>query len=82
MKKFTTSIMEQTVEENVIDILDEYNLVEPFAKRMKKVIGGNKPPKNTFVVPFDNISFHSEESVSKWRFVFHWIIALGTVRWS
>lgn len=36
-----------------------------------KRVGGNKLPQNIPIVPLDKVSFHYEESITKWRYVFH-----------
>jgi hypothetical protein len=41
----------------------------------KKRIGGRRVPANVPPAPMDNISFHSEESVQKWRYVYQRRIA-------
>lgn len=65
--------MENNVEENVTDFLYEilYENGEPPAKRVKNVIGQKKISKIIHVAPLDNVSFKSEESVTKWKFIFH-----------
>lgn len=71
--------MEHNVKDHVSDFFDEIKnediLVEPTSKIFKKVFGGNELPKNIHVVPFDDISFHSEKIMAKWKFVFHRRIA-------
>lgn len=39
-------------------------------KKRKKVLGGKKLSNNVLVVPLDNASFHSEESVLKWKYIY------------
>ncbi|MCH82682.1 envelope-like protein [Trifolium medium] len=41
----------------------------------RKKIGGKRVPENIPPVPLDNISFHSEENVQKWKYVAHRRIA-------
>lgn len=48
----------------------EYILV-PFLKKNKKIVGRNKIHTNVPTAPMDNVSFHFEESVLKWKFVYH-----------
>lgn len=46
-------------------------MVEQAKKRVKVSIGRNKLSKNIPPIPFDNVSFNYEESVAKWKFVYH-----------
>jgi hypothetical protein len=41
----------------------------------KKRIGGRRIYANIPLAPMDNISFHLEECVQKWKFVYHRRIA-------
>lgn len=53
-----SSESEKNVKTNVLDIIPS---------SIKK-IGGKKVPMNIHVTPLDSVSFHSEESVKKWKF--------------
>ena len=37
----------------------------------RKSVGGQKLPKDISAAPLDNISFHEEDRVRKWRYVYH-----------
>jgi hypothetical protein len=56
---------ESDVEPNVLDITTSG----------KKRIGGRKIPANIPPAPMDKVSFHSEESAQRWRFVYQRRIA-------
>lgn len=45
-------------------------------KKNKKVLRGKKIPNNVLVVPLDNVSFISKESVLKWKFMYHMKISI------
>ncbi|MCH94692.1 envelope-like protein, partial [Trifolium medium] len=49
--------------------------VQDIVTSEKKRIGGKRIPTNIPPAPLDNISFHSEESVQKWKFVYQRRIA-------
>ncbi|XP_057432573.1 uncharacterized protein LOC130725353 [Lotus japonicus] len=53
-------VEESEVEPNVPDIV-------PSAKKRRV---GKRIPENVPVAPMDNVSFHSEESVGKWKYVY------------
>lgn len=59
----------EVVEEDVVDNYEE--MLVPIAEKRKKVVGGKKLLVNVLVVPLDNNSFQSGESVLKWKYVFH-----------
>lgn len=40
-------------------------------KNSKKIVGGQKIPTNVYIAPLDNVSFHCEESVLKWKYLYH-----------
>ena len=44
--------------------------------RKQENIGGKKIPTNVPIVILDNVSFHSEESMLKWKNAYHRKIAL------
>lgn len=46
-------------------------MLVPLKKKRKKVLRGKKLSDNVLVVPLDNVSFHSEESVLKWKYVYN-----------
>lgn len=46
------------------------------AKKSKSVIRGDKFTNNVYTFSLDKASFNSEESVLKWKYVFHESIAL------
>lgn len=50
-------IMKEDVNKNSDDML------VPLNKKSKKCVGGKKLSDNVSIVPFDNVSFHSEDSV-------------------
>lgn len=55
----------EDVENNFDDIL-----VPPY-KKSKKIIGGKNILTNVPTTTLYNVSFNSEESVFKWKFVYH-----------
>ena len=61
--------MEQNAKDHITgfldDIINEYSLVEPFEKRVKKVVSGKNLPINILYVPLYKDSFHSKENVTK-----------------
>lgn len=57
------------VEEDMEDNLD--NIMAPLLKKNRKVTGDKKIPTYIIVAPLDNISFHFEEIVLKWKNVYH-----------
>lgn len=59
----------EDVEEDVENNLDDI-IVHPL-KKNTKIVGGKKIPTNVVITPLDNLSFHSKESVLKWKFVYH-----------
>lgn len=65
------SLVEKDVEEDVEDNLD--NIMVPLVKKSIKKIDGKKIPLNIHML--DNISFHYEESVLKWNYMYHRRIA-------
>ncbi|MCI32441.1 envelope-like protein, partial [Trifolium medium] len=65
-KSAHSSDSEYDVEQGVPDIMTS----------AKKKAAGKKIPQNVVDVPIDNVSFHSPESVLRWRFVFHRRLAL------
>lgn len=76
-KKIVPSIAEHDVEELVTHILDvvydNKKVTKHVVKRViivKMSIEGKKLLKNTPCVPFENVSFHHKESISKWNFVY------------
>lgn len=69
-KKAHVHFEKHIFKDNVDDIMDDI-LEELAAKRIKRVVGGKKLPKNVPHIKFENISFHFEESVLKWKYVFH-----------
>lgn len=52
-----------------LDVLD----IETFTR---KRVAGRRILENVHSIPLDNLYFHSEESVVKWKYVFRWRIAL------
>lgn len=44
-------------------------------KKSKKVVGGKNLPNSVPAVLMDNVSFHSEDSLLKWKYVYHTRIA-------
>jgi hypothetical protein len=64
-KLITVSESEEDVELDVLDITTSG----------KKRIGGRRVPANIPPATMDNVSFHSEECVQKWRFVYQRRIA-------
>lgn len=46
-------------------------MVEKVAKKVKMSFGGKNLPKNILLSQLENVSFHFEEIVAKWKFVFH-----------
>lgn len=62
----------EDVEHNLDDIVVPY----PHEK-IKKIIGGNKIHVNVPTTPLENVSFHSDESVINWNFVYYRRIAPG-----
>lgn len=60
MKLLVSCDSETDVEVDVLDIVPNST----------NKIGGKKVLMNTHVSPLDNASFHYEESVNKWKFVF------------
>lgn len=69
-KKAHVHFEKHIFKDNVDDIMDDI-LEELAAKRIKRVVGGKKLPKNVPHIKLENISFHFEESVLKWKYVFH-----------
>lgn len=63
----------EVVEEDVDDILNDI-MVSP-VKKYKKIVRGKKIPSDVPLVPMDKVSFHYEESVLKWKYVYHKIIS-------
>lgn len=61
--------MVEDVEEDVEDNQD--NIMVLLLKKNRKFIGGKKIPTNFSVSPLENVSFQSEESVMKWKYVYH-----------
>ena len=59
-------IVEQDVEDDAQDL-------EPPSQKRK--IGGKKIPSNVPAAPLDNVSFHTDMSVQKWRFVYQQRVA-------
>lgn len=51
-------------------------MLVPVNQKSKKVIGCKKFPVNVPAVSLDNVSFHSKEGVLKWKYVYHWRIAV------
>lgn len=64
----------EVVEVDVTNIDDD--ILISTAKRNKRVVEGKKLSQNIHVVPLDNVSSHSDESVLKWKYVFHRRITL------
>jgi hypothetical protein len=65
-KEAPTSDSDYDVEEDVPNIIST----------TKKKVGGKFIPKNVADAPMDNVSFHSVESVQRWKYVFHRRLAL------
>ena len=59
------------VEEVVNDSTDIEEKVPALSLSLENIrsVGGQKLPKNVPAAPLDNISFHKENWVLKWRFV-------------
>lgn len=68
-KKLNTKRKIYYVLEDVEDIQD--NIMVLPLKKNRKIIGGKKIPTNFFVSPLENVSFQYEESVMKWKYVYH-----------
>lgn len=59
----------EDVEEDVEDNQD--NIMVLPLKKNRKIISGKKIPTNFSISPLENVSFQSEESVMKWKYVYH-----------
>ncbi|MCH97394.1 envelope-like protein, partial [Trifolium medium] len=66
MKEVPTSDSDCDVEPDVPDIVPS----------TRKKIAGKKVPLNVSAAPMNNVSFHSEASVSRWKFVYNRRLAL------
>lgn len=64
-----------------VEVIEEYvnfnsdDFLFLMNKKSKKVVRGNKFPDNVLTVPLENVSFHYEVSVLKWKYVYHVRIA-------
>ena len=68
MKKSGVNRKQVQMVTDELDVEDDVQDFEPPIHKRK--IGGKKIPSNVPVVPLDNVSFHTERSVQKWRFVY------------
>ncbi|XP_057443265.1 uncharacterized protein LOC130735205 [Lotus japonicus] len=50
--------------------------VQDIVPAEKKKFAGRRIPKNVSTAPLDNVSFHSEENVLKWKYVYQRILAI------
>lgn len=62
------------VMEDVYHIID--GMVVHLLNKNNKIVDGKKISANVPTSPLDNVSFHFEESVLKWKFVYQRRIAL------
>lgn len=62
------------MEDDLSEIL--HDIMVPAFKKNKKVLGGKKIPTNVLISPLENVSFHYEESVLKWKYSYHKRITL------
>ena len=56
---------------NEVPDVDEEEPVISLGIGNKRSVGGQKLPKNIPATPLDNVSFHKEDGVLKWRYVYH-----------
>ena len=68
VKKPAQTPLSPVVEDQVIE---EEDSVIPLGLGNKRSVGGQKLPKNIPAAPMDNVSFHKEDGVLKWRYVYH-----------
>ncbi|CAI8602437.1 unnamed protein product [Vicia faba] len=73
VQKRNTVLEVEVVEEDVNKNLDD--MLVPLNKKSKKVMGSKKYFDNVPIAPLVNVSFYSEESVLKWKHVYHMIIS-------
>lgn len=66
-KRKVSPSMEIT-EDDVDDILN--NIVVSSIQKKRNIIGGKKIPTNMHVARMDKVSFHYEESMLKWKYVY------------
>ena len=50
---------------------EEPAYLERFTIASRKSVGGQKLPKGVPPAPLDNVSFHEEDRIRKWRYVYH-----------
>lgn len=64
----------EIIEDDVGKILD--NIMASPVKKNRNILGGKKIPSNIFVSPMDKVYFRYEESMLKWKYMYHRRIAL------
>ena len=73
VKSKGTKRKEAPASDPVVDVEADVQDIEPSSQKRK--IGGKKIPPNVPFAPLDNVSFHTEKSAQKWRYVYQSRIA-------
>lgn len=59
-------------------VTKDVGLSKRSGKKSKIIVGSKKVPTNVYIAPLYNMSFHCEESVMKWKYLYHKRMTLET----